>query len=123
VSDVLLARASFLRWQRVPRLVRQICVAIAGTAVLLVGLAMIVLPGPAVLVLPLGLAILGTEFSWARKLLQAAKAALLRWKAVALQKLRARRRGPGGPLAVKGTVPAGGRWGRSGPDGRLRRPA
>jgi len=41
--------------------------------VLLAGIAMIVLPGPAILVIPLGLAILATEFIWARKLLKRLK--------------------------------------------------
>jgi Putative transmembrane protein (PGPGW) len=44
--------------------------------VLLAGVALIVLPGPAVLVIPLGLAILATEFTWARKLLDRTKARL-----------------------------------------------
>jgi cation:H+ antiporter len=48
---------------------RKIAVLITGGAVLLVGVAMIVLPGPAVVVIPLGLGILATEFLWARRLL------------------------------------------------------
>jgi tellurite resistance protein TerC len=48
-------------------------VAVIGTTVLLVGVAMIVLPGPAFLVIPAGLAILATEFVWARRLLQRVK--------------------------------------------------
>jgi tellurite resistance protein TerC len=40
-----------------------------GSVVLAVGLAMTVLPGPAVLVIPAGLAILASEFRWARRLL------------------------------------------------------
>lgn len=44
-----------------------------GFTVLLVGVAMIVLPGPAFLVIPLGLAILATEFVWAATLLNKAK--------------------------------------------------
>jgi cation:H+ antiporter len=48
---------------------RKIAVLITGTAVLLVGIAMIVLPGPAVVVIPMGLGILATEFLWARRLL------------------------------------------------------
>jgi uncharacterized protein (TIGR02611 family) len=55
---------------------RHVVVAVIGFTVLLVGLAMIVLPGPAVLVIPLGLAILGTEFLWARRLLTRARATL-----------------------------------------------
>ncbi len=48
-------------------------VAVVGGSVLLVGIAMIVLPGPAILVIPLGLAILATEFLWARRWLKRAK--------------------------------------------------
>jgi uncharacterized protein (TIGR02611 family) len=48
---------------------RRLVVAVVGLTVLLIGLVMIVLPGPAVLVIPIGLAILATEFVWARRLL------------------------------------------------------
>jgi tellurite resistance protein TerC len=37
-----------------------------GGTVLLIGIAMIILPGPAVLVIPVGLGILATEYAWAR---------------------------------------------------------
>jgi hypothetical protein len=33
--------------------------------VLLAGIAMLVFPGPAIIVIPLGFAILGTEYAWA----------------------------------------------------------
>ena len=52
------------------RAARKVVVAVIGTTVLAFGVALIVLPGPAVVVIPLGLAILGTEFLWARRLLQ-----------------------------------------------------
>jgi tellurite resistance protein TerC len=52
---------------------RRAAVAVVGFSVLLVGIAMIVLPGPAFIVIPLGLAILATEFVWAAKLLKKAK--------------------------------------------------
>jgi tellurite resistance protein TerC len=39
---------------------------IVGMTVLLFGIALIVLPGPAIVVIPIGLAILATEFAWAR---------------------------------------------------------
>lgn len=42
---------------------------LAGFAVLLTGLAMTVLPGPAIVVIPLGLAMLSLEFAWAERLL------------------------------------------------------
>lgn len=48
------------------KLARRIAIAIVGTTVLLVGVVMIVIPGPAIVVIPLGLAILGIEFAWAR---------------------------------------------------------
>lgn len=40
---------------------------------LLFGVALIVLPGPAFIVIPAGLAILATEFLWARRLLKQVK--------------------------------------------------
>ena len=45
---------------------RRIAIAIVGFTVLGVGITMIVLPGPAVVVIPVGLGILGLEFAWAR---------------------------------------------------------
>jgi uncharacterized protein (TIGR02611 family) len=46
--------------------------AVAGVIVLLCGLAMLVLPGPAFLVIPIGLAMLSLEFAWAEHLLEKA---------------------------------------------------
>ena len=45
--------------------IKRIFIAIIGGTVLLFGVALIVLPGPAFLVIPAGLAILATEFAWA----------------------------------------------------------
>jgi len=47
---------------------RSIVLVVGGTVVA-IGVAMIVLPGPAFVVIPTGLAILATEFLWARRLL------------------------------------------------------
>jgi hypothetical protein len=44
--------------------------AVIGTTIVLFGLALVVLPGPAIVVVPLGLAILATEFAWARRLIR-----------------------------------------------------
>lgn len=55
------------------RLARRIVIAIVGATVLAVGIAMMVLPGPAFIVIPIGLGILGLEFAWARRWLKAAK--------------------------------------------------
>jgi len=45
-------------------------VAVVGFTILLIGVAMILLPGPAFIVIPLGIGILATEFVWARRLLK-----------------------------------------------------
>jgi hypothetical protein len=52
---------------------RRVVILLVGISVLLVGVAMIILPGPAILVIPAGLAILATEFAWARDLLRSMK--------------------------------------------------
>jgi uncharacterized protein (TIGR02611 family) len=57
----------------VVRIFRRIAVAFVGGTVLAVGVVMVVLPGPAVVVIPAGLAILATEFPWARRLLHRVK--------------------------------------------------
>ena len=56
--------------------VRRLVIAVIGMTVLLIGVAMIVLPGPAIVVIPIGLGILATEFVWARRLLTKAKSTL-----------------------------------------------
>lgn len=45
---------------------RRIVVGIVGATVLLIGIVMLVTPGPALVVIPVGLAILSLEFAWAR---------------------------------------------------------
>ena len=47
--------------------VKRIVVAVVGGTVTLIGIALIVLPGPAFVVIPIGLSILATEFFWARR--------------------------------------------------------
>ena len=46
---------------------RRIVVGVVGASVLLLGVIMLVTPGPALIVIPLGLAILAIEFVWARQ--------------------------------------------------------
>lgn len=55
------------------RQARRLIIAVIGFTVLILGLAMLVLPGPAFIVIPTGLAILATEFLWARNLLKMVK--------------------------------------------------
>lgn len=61
-------RASLVN--RALRHARRGIVLVVGLTVLAIGAALIVLPGPAFVVIPVGLAILGTEFVWARRLLR-----------------------------------------------------
>ncbi len=49
---------------------RRLAVLVIGTTVLLFGIALIFLPGPAFVVIPVGLAILATEFAWAARWLK-----------------------------------------------------
>jgi len=49
---------------------RRIAIAVLGGTVLALGIVMIVAPGPALIVIPIGLAILGIEFAWARQWLK-----------------------------------------------------
>jgi len=54
----------------VPPAVRKVVIAVIGTTVLLIGIALIVLPGPAFIVIPIGLSILASEFVWARRVIK-----------------------------------------------------
>ena len=92
-------------WQKAPTRLRQTIVLLLGTTVVVLGLALIVLPGPFTLpLLILGFAILGSEFAWAAKALDTTKAGVAAGSRVAQRAVRAaterggrvvRRRGPG----------------------------
>lgn len=75
----LSAKRIWVKFSRATRLnelspfLRRLIIGVVGGTVLLVGLALVVLPGPAFLVVPLGLAILATEFAWARRCISKAK--------------------------------------------------
>lgn len=43
---------------------------VVGATIVVAGLAMTVFPGPAFIVLPVGMAMLAAEFTWARRLLE-----------------------------------------------------
>jgi len=55
------------------RLARRIVIFVVGMTVVIIGIFMIVGPGPATIVIPLGLAILGIEFAFARRWLKSMK--------------------------------------------------
>ena len=73
-SSSLLTRILSSGWIPNLKFLKRIVIAIVGFTVLLVGVAMVILPGPAFIIIPLGLAILATEFVWAQRLLSKAKA-------------------------------------------------
>lgn len=49
------------------RQARRVVVLLVGSTLLAIGVALLVLPGPAFLVIPLGLGVLAIEFAWARR--------------------------------------------------------
>jgi tellurite resistance protein TerC len=55
------------------RTARRVAVLAVGSTVILLGIVMLVTPGPGLIVIPIGLAILGAEFAWARHWLRRAR--------------------------------------------------
>jgi hypothetical protein len=53
--------------------IKRIAILVLGSTVLVIGVALLVLPGPAFIVIPVGLAILAVEFAWARRWLRKAR--------------------------------------------------
>jgi len=58
------------------RLARRLVIAMIGGTVVLAGVIMLVTPGPGLVVIPIGLAILALEFAWARIWLERLKSRL-----------------------------------------------
>jgi uncharacterized protein (TIGR02611 family) len=77
---------------------KRVAVSVVGAALVLAGLAMFVLPGPGILVVGLGFAILATEYVWAATALEQMKKAANRGGQVAKAGLRkVTRRSPRDP--------------------------
>jgi uncharacterized protein (TIGR02611 family) len=57
-------------------LIRKAAVAIVGSTVVIIGAALLILPGPGVIVILAGIAILALEFEWAQKHLNKSKEVL-----------------------------------------------
>ena len=84
-------------WARSPVRLRQGIVSLFGGTIILLGLALVVLPGPFTLpLIVLGFAILGTEFAWAARALERTKAGMV----------------AGGQAAKRAASAAAGRGGR-----------
>ena len=68
-----------VRSTRAGRLTLRIVVGVVGTALVVGGLLLVPLPGPGWLIVFAGLALMATEFTWARRLLEFAKKTLSAW--------------------------------------------
>jgi uncharacterized protein (TIGR02611 family) len=58
---------------RLPKFLRRVVIGTIGGTILLFGIALIFLPGPGSVVIPIGLVVLASEFAWARWLLRRGK--------------------------------------------------
>jgi hypothetical protein len=56
-------------WKRLPHPLRWVAVAAVGGTLVVVGLVLMVLPGPGIPLLILGLVVLASEFAWAQRTL------------------------------------------------------
>lgn len=71
------------------RAARRVVISVVGITVLLIGVVLLVLPGPAMLVIPVGLAILATEFVWAQRWLHSIKQTAAKTKTILTTKFSA----------------------------------
>ncbi|TMD50068.1 MAG: hypothetical protein E6I86_02160 [Chloroflexi bacterium] len=72
--EVSIVKSRLSRWLApLPRPLRRMLILVVGSTVALFGVLLLVLPGPGILVIIVGLAILATEFAWAEALLAAAR--------------------------------------------------
>jgi Putative transmembrane protein (PGPGW) len=78
-----------LGWDLLPRKLRRAVVGVIGGTIVLIGVALIVLPGPAFIVIPLGLLVLGSEFAWARRLLRRGKEMIAKVRGKRVEELAA----------------------------------
>jgi uncharacterized protein (TIGR02611 family) len=77
---------------------KRIAVFVIGAALVVGGIALLVLPGPGLLVIVAGLAVLATEFAWAERLLDQAKRQAAKATETAKRSIfRRRKLGPGEP--------------------------
>ena len=75
------------------RSTKRIAVTVVGGALVLGGLAMLVLPGPGILVVAIGFAVLGTEYAWAAIAFERTKKTATRAGKLAQQAARSAGRG------------------------------
>lgn len=80
--------------------VLKVVATVVGGAVIAAGVAMLLLPGPGLAVIGLGLAILATEWDWAKRVLTMVRAKLSAARAAALPKDGSRARRAAGAAVV-----------------------
>ncbi len=78
------------------KVVRRVIVSVVGATILLIGIALLVLPGPAFIVIPIGLGILATEYAWARRWLKKARQIAIDARQVASDVVSGGKRAGGG---------------------------
>ncbi|GHE99387.1 PGPGW domain-containing protein [Thalassotalea profundi] len=71
--------------------VKRLVITVLGGILVLMGVVFILLPGPAIIFLPLGLALLSLEFNWAKRWLKSCQR-WMRKSAVQMDKFIAKRR-------------------------------
>lgn len=78
------------QWKRLPHPVRWVGVAAVGGTLIAVGVVLLVLPGPGLVLIALGVAVLASEFAWAeatlRRMKDAGSAAVDKARQVASRK-------------------------------------
>ena len=72
------------------RSVKRLAVTVAGFAVLLLGVIMLLTPGPGLAAIVAGLAILSTQYAWARNALDKAKVRAIRTRDAAARRAHVR---------------------------------
>ncbi len=59
---------------------KRLIVGVIGVTIILIGIALLALPGPGLIVIIVGLAVLASEFVWAKRLLEQARGHYVRMK-------------------------------------------
>lgn len=65
------ARRDYVRW--IGRTSLRVLVTVVGFTLIAIGLVLLVLPGPGILVIVAGFAVLATQYAWARTALEVTK--------------------------------------------------
>jgi uncharacterized protein (TIGR02611 family) len=107
-AEALLARLdTWATHSTVRAVLVKVAVTVAGPLVILAGIAMLVLPGPGLVVMAAGLALLALEYPWARHVLGLLGRTMSRAREATLPKEASRGRRALGAVMVAGVLVAG----------------